>query len=183
MGNKTDTLNKLLAQFAKNYIHFSAQIDDAIEQTDQETSVRLAHTLKGLAANLGIEDIALTAGILETKLRSDESDLDTIRIMLNQLSAQITKTCDLIEHNLPAVQIEHDLKNDLGLNIADLAGELDMLLIFLESDDRRALEQFQKLQNHLREQYGDKLISQLDQYLDLYDFSAAAELLHSIMSE
>jgi two-component system sensor histidine kinase/response regulator len=60
---------KLLRQFAGEQGAAVAQISAALDQGDATLAERLAHTLKGVAANLGAKSVQAAAGTLEKLIR------------------------------------------------------------------------------------------------------------------
>lgn len=93
-GNKKLYLS-LLERFYENNINVVEQIKTAIQNKDQELSVRLAHTVKGVAGNLGAVTLNQVAAKVETKLKKTEmefSDLDFVEfetklnLVLNEIS-------------------------------------------------------------------------------------------------
>jgi HPt (histidine-containing phosphotransfer) domain-containing protein len=63
---------KLLNRFVESYEHAAGQVSDALAAGDQEFALRLAHTVKGVAANLGATSLALIAGDLEKALAANK---------------------------------------------------------------------------------------------------------------
>ncbi len=91
-GNKKLYLN-LLEKFYGNNINVVEQIKTAVHNKDQELSVRLAHTVKGVSGNLGAINLNLIAAKVEAKLKK-QMDLDdadfkefesTLNLALNEI--------------------------------------------------------------------------------------------------
>jgi two-component system sensor histidine kinase/response regulator len=61
--------SKLLRQFIEQQGPFLDQISAAIERGDATLAERLAHTLKGVAGNIGAKAVQLSAGALEKLIR------------------------------------------------------------------------------------------------------------------
>ncbi|NDD29553.1 MAG: Hpt domain-containing protein, partial [Proteobacteria bacterium] len=64
-------------EFLRDQRTVAEAIRDALRSGDSEGAQRLAHTLKGAAANLGMPDLAQAAGDLETALRQGKTDVST----------------------------------------------------------------------------------------------------------
>ncbi|MDR2727292.1 MAG: Hpt domain-containing protein [Deltaproteobacteria bacterium] len=62
--------NKLLRRFADSNIQAGQEIRTAVDAGDNETAVRLAHTLKGVAASLGAPDLSAEALTVEQLLKN-----------------------------------------------------------------------------------------------------------------
>lgn len=67
---------KLLAQFMKKFCQDStfARLESAVQQMDYAGAVLLAHTLKGLASNLGFTELCRHSSSMAKHLRSEEYD-------------------------------------------------------------------------------------------------------------
>ena len=76
----------LLEQFVAKQADASSQIADALEKNDRALAERLAHTVKGVAANLGMSLTQETAAKLEKGLR--ESD-PAVPALLSDLESAV----------------------------------------------------------------------------------------------
>ncbi len=74
-GNKKLYLS-LLEKFYENNINVVEQIKTAIHNKEQELSIRLAHTVKGVAGNLGAVELNQVAARVEAKLKKGEMEFD-----------------------------------------------------------------------------------------------------------
>jgi two-component system sensor histidine kinase/response regulator len=83
-GNKTLYV-KLLRQFASQQADTVEQIRAALAANDVESATRLAHTLKGVAGNLGAGGVQNAAAAVETLLR-DRSPADATGQALEQVA-------------------------------------------------------------------------------------------------
>jgi two-component system sensor histidine kinase/response regulator len=83
-GNKR-LYTKLLRQFASQQADAVGQIRAALATNDHESATRLAHTLKGVAGNLGAGHVQNAAAAVETLLR-DRSPADATGQSLEELS-------------------------------------------------------------------------------------------------
>ncbi|GAB2859936.1 hypothetical protein GCM10027277_30590 [Pseudoduganella ginsengisoli] len=68
VGGNVKLMRKLLARFAETQIGVMQRIHDAIENNDLETATREAHTVKGLAGNIGASGVVDSAAKLEQML-------------------------------------------------------------------------------------------------------------------
>jgi len=72
LGGNENLYKKLLNRFVESYEHVPQQVRDALDVGDQQLAVRLAHTVKGVAANLGASSLASVAGDLEKALAANK---------------------------------------------------------------------------------------------------------------
>jgi HPt (histidine-containing phosphotransfer) domain-containing protein len=86
VGGNRKLYVKLLRQFASQQADVVGQICAALATKDNESATRLAHTLKGVAGNLGAGPVQAAAAAVEKLLR-ERSPADTIHPALEQLAA------------------------------------------------------------------------------------------------
>lgn len=67
---------RLLRQFVEQQAAVVDRISRAVAQSDMALAERLAHTLKGVAGNLGASPVQLAAGALEKKIRDRNSSAE-----------------------------------------------------------------------------------------------------------
>ena len=90
-GNRALYL-KLLNQFSGHYGDFDTQLDTALATGDSEPAIRLAHTIKGLAGNIGASEMAGAAEKAERELLQgscSEETLGALRVSVNNLLTQL----------------------------------------------------------------------------------------------
>ena len=73
-GNKR-LYRDLLAQFAAKQGDAAAQISAALESGDIKLAERIAHTVKGVAGNIGITEVQSAAQKLEKAIRDDADNV------------------------------------------------------------------------------------------------------------
>jgi two-component system sensor histidine kinase/response regulator len=87
--------SKLLRQFAEQQGPSVKQITAALAKGDTELAERFAHTLKGVAGNIGAKQVQTTAGVVEKLIRDRaaaaemESGLRQVTAVLDPLLAQL----------------------------------------------------------------------------------------------
>src|SRR6185295_11664979 len=86
---------KLLRQFIEQHGPAIGQINEALIKGDVALAERLAHTLKGVAGNIGAKSVQSTAAVLEKAIRSKAAvlELDSakqqVAAALDPLTAQL----------------------------------------------------------------------------------------------
>ena len=73
-GNKR-LYSSLLAQFAAKHANAGAEIAEALRTGDRPLAERLAHTIKGVAGNIGIGSIQTAAGNVEKAIHDEDPSL------------------------------------------------------------------------------------------------------------
>ena len=86
VGGNEKLYRKLLRDFAAQQGRAAEQIAEALATGDAAVAERLAHTLKGVAGNLGASDLQAAAGKLERCLR-ERASADDIEIARQQVAS------------------------------------------------------------------------------------------------
>jgi two-component system sensor histidine kinase/response regulator len=105
VGGNTKLYMKIMTKFYNDYSDATEQIKDALDKDDQELAQRLAHTVKGVAGNIGAKDISGPAGELEAAIKHKKTDefegllvgfADALNVVLNSLK-HVVEVDDKIE--------------------------------------------------------------------------------------
>lgn len=185
MGGSKKLLLKLLNRFTETQCSVMTRIKTAIENNDNNSAVREAHTVKGLAGNIGDKLLAKRAGVVEAMLKQGENEglvgaLDEMASELEGLIARISKGVGLpvgakTQVQLSTVNMDEATKE---LFLTELL-ELDSLLV---DSDTSAAELAEKLIEKLS-QYGvDEHAKKMSQSIDAFDFDTAQTHLRTISS-
>jgi polar amino acid transport system substrate-binding protein len=175
-GNKT-LYRKLLIKFRDSQADFSEQFKQAQHDDDKEASARCAHTLKGVAGNVGAKDIQHAAAALEQacKESAPAEQLEQLLATVEQGIAPVMSALSSLDHtNAPAPEDEQVLDPKKFRNL------LTRLKTLLEEDDAEATEIIDELQDLPGIGIHSALLKQLTTAVEAYDFDTAVELLHSM---
>ncbi len=77
---------RLLRQFSEQQGPVISQVTDALSRGDVALAERLAHTLKGLAGNLGAKPVQSAAAVLEKAIRS-QAPMAEVEVAMRQVAA------------------------------------------------------------------------------------------------
>jgi CheY-like chemotaxis protein len=69
MGGKEALLEKMLYMFKDRFSNSVAELQSLLEAADYDTAQRLAHTLKGVSANIAADIVKVCADRIETRLK------------------------------------------------------------------------------------------------------------------
>lgn len=164
---------RLLTRFVKTAGKFSQTFSEALTARDMDAARRHAHTLKGVAGNIGATEIQLLAGALEETVLADAP------------KANIREQCGEVEVALSAVigSIEKQILQQKAVvksfaTIEDVVKELDKLRKLLNDDDTEAVDLIEKIQSQI-EAYPElhDAIQRMTENVYEYDFENALEML------
>ena len=169
-GNMT-LYRKLLIKFRANYTEFSTEFQNAQKPDDTEAGTRLAHTLKGVAGNIGATQVQEAAGALEQGGISGRSDLDELlQHVVTALEPVINKLAVLDNAGIPKVaagKFDSEQVNELLSRLREL----------LENDNADAMEIIDKLEELPTPAIDQVLLKQLLKTVSEYDFDGALIVL------
>ncbi|MEG3639601.1 response regulator [Magnetococcus sp. PR-3] len=177
MGGNAVAYGKLLKKFAQNQSDAIEQITEAMAQQDQTLSIRLAHTLKGVAGNIAAQMLYQVAEKLETSLK--EGDDIQAGLDLTEVSDQLSVVLTAIA-SLDAEQAT----DHVGTSTVDeqvIQSELQRLRDLLEDDDSEATDAVEHLRTLLPEQsLASEPLKMIETAVDGYDFDEALEALDQL---
>jgi two-component system sensor histidine kinase/response regulator len=181
---------KLLNKFYRNHSTVADDIKIALDMDDIKTAIHLAHSIKGVAGNLGAKDLQQRAADLEMTLSKRRTqnvkDLidnftNSLRIMLNSIT--LLENEHLLEEERQDNDDFRDLKTSslLPEKKAKILSSLNELKSLIEQDDFSAGRLFEHTKNtYLKDLDKDTLIN-LEESLEAYDFEAALPALIQLM--
>ncbi|HRD48064.1 MAG: transporter substrate-binding domain-containing protein [Candidatus Competibacter sp.] len=107
LGGDVPLFRQLLAYFSSNYGRAAQSIRDLLSAGSRTDAIRLAHTVKGAAGNLGIVGVQQAAAQVESALSGSENEGTEL---IDALHKAIQSACDSIDAGLsaPMVEVERD---------------------------------------------------------------------------
>jgi CheY-like chemotaxis protein len=182
-GNKI-LYRKLLIQFFDTNRESVNEIKEALKIKDQTLAVRLAHTVKGVAATLGAGALAQVAGELEKELKSDETG--ELSRILEQFESHLNQVMQSIEKSKTDIKDETVSGESSGQDYIDntVVGPIIRdLFNLMESDLVEASNRLNDLAGHLADSIFDEQFKMLENQMDIFDIPAALDTLKAIANE
>ena len=164
---------QLLKRFVKSQEHAGADLLRLVNTGDAQTAERMAHTLRGVAGNLGAADLQERAHELESALRH-ASPLPELLDRAQALGRSLERLRQALRR---ALSLDQDSQVELAPQEA--AQALQDLRGYLEKDDAQAVDAFQRLAPTLRRLLGEADFQRAEAALEAFDMEAALEQLHS----
>jgi len=181
MGN-LDLYRRLLKGFDKTQQDFGTQFSQTLRAQDLESALRLAHTLKGLAGNIGALALQHAAGELEVACQNAEEGaaLDAaLQLTLRALNAVRVDIRALIE---PTAAAPAESANpEQLLKDPAIQGQWVKLSRLIDDNDAQAQELIQDLVDGWPHLMQAAPVRELSQALSRYDFDAAGVALKSLL--
>jgi signal transduction histidine kinase/CheY-like chemotaxis protein len=168
----------LLEKFCKNHAHDSAQLETALAEPEWPYAMHLAHTLKGVAGNVGATRLQAIAAKLEAACRHEE--IDEARLTARELADELSSLIERLDQTLGQTKPEAPPPETAPVERLGLvAGRLAYLL---GESDAEALEclqnEYSLLRGSLQAHFGE-----LEEAIGAFDFPRALQVLHRACDE
>jgi two-component system sensor histidine kinase/response regulator len=199
VGGKVELIRKLINRFIETQTDVMQRIRHAIDHNDVECATREAHTIKGLAGNIGATRLADCASRVELLLRKTAdgsknatSDQATTTLHDNALAEMEQALCDLVRqisvamHPSEASPKSHQTSQTaLTPSPAPeaVAQQLRELAALLADDDSQAVKQLAALEPALQGVGQSDNARQLKRLINQYDFENALTKLRTVADE
>jgi len=183
VGGNRKLYRKLLSKFRRNHGDVANDIRNALDMDDPETATRLAHTIKGLAGNIGAQDLHLAAVDLEAALRQEQTEnipglldafSEALDLVLNSIADLELREPDAAGARLSAQPLPESIDRD---RVLSLLSELRQLL---EEDDTRAVRTLETLRKALTAGMAEDELADLEKHIEGYAFEEALETLAQV---
>ncbi|WP_328987355.1 PAS domain S-box protein [Thiorhodovibrio winogradskyi] len=182
---------RLLGRFRDSQSDFADQFAAALaaREQDPDAATRCAHTLKGVAANIGAEGVRHAAAALEAACRDGESPAIIDSQLQATLAALAPVLAGLAQLEQPASATAGtgtgtgtEIGSPQTIDPTALTPELTRLRALLEDDDTEATEVIAALSNQLGAHPLAQALHPVAKAVDAYDFEAALEALDQLES-
>jgi len=173
VGGNRATYHKLLLKFAHNNANAVAETRVALQQGDMERAVRLAHTLKGVAGNIGASVLYQAARELETALKEQYPDPAALLENCDRLLQQVVQGIAVLE----PVTVSAVEETAAPVDVAVLAPLVIRLRALLQEDDMEAADVVAALQAQVEGTALAQPLRDIEAALGQYDFEGALDLV------
>ncbi|GAA5217413.1 response regulator [Corallincola platygyrae] len=194
MAGSVNTYVKMLQRFIETEQDSIERIETEIEQSDTQTAERTSHTLKGLAGNIGAEQLAKAASELEQALREsnerEESEptelLRKVNPLLENAKKVLNSTIETITKALESVQDNADrdavLADNAPIDSEQLTSLLQQLANEIENYELTANETCDLIVSALENGPLKSEARELQKFVEGYDYDEAQTALNKLVS-
>ena len=180
VGNKKLFLD-LLAQFAEKQDNAKAQIYEALQSNDPKLAERIAHTVKGVAGNIGITEVQLAAATLEKAIREKDP---AVSASLEEFGSLLARQVNAIREALHAASpAKQDDAEETPFTPESASAAVARLKSLLEANDGDAGEAFVSLQNVIGARVDQSLMKGLAAAIGEFEFDKATAELDQIAQQ
>jgi CheY-like chemotaxis protein len=166
----------LLSQFAAKQAGAATEIATALGARDHQTAERTAHTVKGVAGNLGIINVQAAAQKLEKAIReSDPASPALLDQFALALRVQVKAISEALHDSAPEPE-----PPPAAFDAARAASAIGQLRTLLEASDGDAQEAFQKLRDSVGAAVEKSDLDSLNDSINNFEFEQALARLDEI---
>jgi CheY-like chemotaxis protein len=180
LGGNGRLYRDLLLKFAAKHIDAGLLISDALHTEDRDTAERIAHTVKGVAGNIGIKPVQFAAEILEKGIRENNS---AVLQILQEFATVLRTQINAIEQALPLEALTLEIGSTKSFDRVAASLEISRLRSQLEASDGDSEETFRALRSVLAGQVAKARLDALAAEISEFDFAGALLKLDDIVKE
>jgi HPt (histidine-containing phosphotransfer) domain-containing protein len=174
-GGNCQRYESLLRRFADSQVGAVGEIRAALRAQDSSTAQRIAHSLKGAAANLGANALASAAGSTELAIKTQSGVEPALTAMEQTLFATVTT----IQTSLPSTEKVEAIQGGKGDPTLVLQ-PLSRLKKLLEADDSEAAEYMVEAQSSFSTVLRQTEIETLTRAVGDFDYASALRTVSGI---
>jgi signal transduction histidine kinase/CheY-like chemotaxis protein/ligand-binding sensor domain-containing protein len=185
LGGNRAAYEKLLSSFATDYADIVRKLEEALAQSDFERLGRTAHTLKGLAGNLGSDFLASRSRELEAAANSQSAQAASSA--LSRFAPAISRVLEAIgSRAVPSVSMVEPVPAAAAKNqapVTALLPPLKKLARMLKAGEYASLATLKEARPAMAELGKEAEYARLGSLIENYDFEDAAEILAPIIQQ
>jgi PAS domain S-box-containing protein len=167
----------ILLKFRDNQKDALSQVRQAVVQGDQDTAVRLAHTLKGVSASLGAMRLHELAARVEAGLKGGLPGHESLLAEVESELAKVMAGLALLD------QVKAAATPGPAVDVAVFGADLRKLLALLRDDDAEAADVLEGLEAKAGQTRWAERLQVAARKVGQYDYAAAADLVAALIKE
>ncbi|WP_162814040.1 response regulator [Vibrio tetraodonis] len=168
---------KLLLKYKDSYSNFAETFNQSLQSEDSQEPQRLAHTLKGVAGNIGATAVQAAAEKLESECKTNSAPpADVLDALLLELNKTLSGLSDL-------EQASTNVKTDGEFDQAVFTALISQLRELLEDYDTEAMEIVDELASMPLEPQINAIVKKISNAISEYDFELALSFLERLNSD
>jgi CheY-like chemotaxis protein len=187
LGGHEENYEHMLAKFAHMHVRDAELIAGFLAQGDRAAAERVAHTLRGVAATLGMPHVKELAKCLQQALHAGldekamQAELGNLSEALKATAAEITVQMDMQQPQIAIKHQAHGVAIDPA-RLVTIRAQLQALQAFLENDDIQAYYLWQHLAPELHEMIGAQAVEGLGVQIERFDYTGARHELRRLLA-
>ncbi|THB63788.1 MAG: sensor histidine kinase, partial [Desulfovibrio sp.] len=172
-NNNAGLYLKLLRSLHRDFSHAMEELDNALVSSDTNEAARIAHSLKGVAANVGATELSAKAAVVEVALSGQ--DLAREAEQIKDLGSEFQKVMLGLEQGIPEPQEQAEPGELLGRE--STAEKILQIRDILDEDLETGRNMLQDILPSLRALVGGDRADAAQEYMDAFDIDGAVQAL------
>ena len=176
--------NKILGKFTTSNRNFIEDFLQLYEGGDQEAAIRAAHSLKGVAGNIGAKELQIAAAELEAAVKEDKPKDPTLNKIIESVKTELKKVLTSIEKSKKSYRA---VKKGKSVKDAEDREEVIKLALELRSQledfNASASETFDSLNSAIGSSVKRTIINKLGKAVNEYAFEGALKIVNEILND
>lgn len=178
-NNNTELYRKLLRSFLRDFKDTARQINERITSNDPDGAKLLAHSVKGVAGNIGAGTLSKAAAAVEQTLKSGIIDQNaniwhSFIVALDEVLTGLQASGIADTGNTQPNTAAHNMSTET------MRSELDALIPLLDDDLDAARSRLESLGLSLQTAVGSDLCERLHEQIDNFEIDEALETIATI---
>jgi len=169
---------RLLIKFMHSEQNFTEQFQQALLSDDTDAATRVAHTLKGVAGNIGAHDIQKAAQALELACK-DKLDQKQLDILLSTVETTLTPVLESLKQLQPAE--DQSPASTEKVDMEKLIPLYKKLLALLLEDDADAVDVLEEIMELMAGTAEAGQLKQLEKLIEQYAYDEAIEIVKAML--
>ncbi|OQK17383.1 hypothetical protein AU255_05750 [Methyloprofundus sedimenti] len=178
-GNKK-LYRRLLLKFLDSEQNFTEKFHQALLSDDVAAATRVAHTLKGVAGNIGAHEIQKAAQALELACQS-KADNAELEVLLDEVIAVLTPVLESLKQ-IQQVQ-EPDSINTQEITAAEQISLFEKLLKLLLEDDADAVDVLEDIVDRMGTSSEARQLKPLEKLIEQYAYDDAIVIVKAMLKK
>jgi HPt (histidine-containing phosphotransfer) domain-containing protein len=173
------TFKRILQGFHRNNLETITSIKEAFDHAQWDQLRKMAHSLKGSAANIGADKLHLAAKALEGAC-ADETLCPPAAMVIDDLESALREVLESLGALLTATEEQIRLEKMPAKDPARALPAIDQLVEALDLADPERTHQSIRL---LRQYLGRAILQPLEEHINDYEYGEALEVLKEIKKQ
>ncbi len=168
---------RILEKFSHSQSRAVDETLSLLEKDQREDAERVAHTLKGVAGNIGAREVQELARQLETGIKNEQD--------ISKLVAPLAKALQTVLDSIAGLEVNQKVHETAAADHDPLVFEkmLGELRTLLEEDDADAVDYLEDMQCKVPGAFQKHDFKKLEQAVSQYDFEQALVLLDDVLRQ
>jgi len=177
MGGSARAYRRTLTKVLESEADAMERISQSLIERDRESAVRIAHTLKGVAGNIGANALHAEASKLEAVLLEEQPEAECMTLTGRTLNEAMETISDALQSDMKG-SVQGKSNTVAEIDVLDALRKISERIDDFDSTVEEAVEDLLLGIDEV-ELHGS--LSKLQRYLSDYDFDAASTLVDEIM--